>query len=628
MTGTATTEANEFHQTYKLGVVPIPTNMPMIRADQADVVFQTEQAKFDALVEDIKERHEAGQPVLVGTVSVEKSEVVSRMLKRKGVPHEVLNAKYHEREATIVAQAGRKGAVTVATNMAGRGTDIMLGGNPEFLADLELHQRGLSPVETPEDFEAAWPEAVDKARRAVAEEHEEVVSFGGLYVLGTERHESRRIDNQLRGRSGRQGDPGESRFYLSFEDDLMRRFNGDRVAQFLEWANTSPDVPIESKTVTRSIRSAQTQVEQLNFEIRKDLLKYDDVMNRQRTVIYAERHRVLDGEDLHEQIRGMINEVIADYVAEATAEGFAEEWDLEELWRAFRRLYPIGLTIDQLVEDEGGERSFLTTDSLTSRIQEDAQAAYDRREAELTPDVMRELERRVILSVLDSKWREHLYEMDYLREGISLRAMAQRDPLIEYQREGFELFNAMMDAIKEESVGNLFTLQVEVQQNPIVGEAGPDGEWTNGVGHQLAIGVQDAPPETVPPTRAQPRQAQAQARQAQPRQAQPRHARSPQRGPEAGGPQAGGPQAGGPQAGELAEDDQAVPAAFVARGLTQPKRPSKLSYSAPSEDASGRAVESRGSAKATDFSKVGRNEPCPCGSGKKFKLCHGDPRSR
>ena len=628
MTGTAMTEANEFHQTYKLGVVPIPTNMPMIRADQPDVVYQTEQAKFDALVDDIKERYEIGQPVLVGTISVEKSEVVSRMLKRKGVPHEVLNAKYHEREAAIVAQAGRKGGVTVATNMAGRGTDIMLGGNPEFLADLELHQRGLSPVETPDDFEAAWPEAVDKARRAVAEEHEEVVRLGGLYVLGTERHESRRIDNQLRGRSGRQGDPGESRFYLSFEDDLMRRFNGDRVAQFLEWAKTAPDIPIESKTVTRSIRSAQTQVEQLNFEIRKDLLKYDDVMNRQRTVVYAERHRVLDGEDLREQVRGMVNEVIADYVVQATAEGFAEEWDLDELWRAFRRLYPIGVTVGQLVEEEGGERSFLSADIITARIQQDAEAAYDRREEELTFDVMRELERRVVLSVLDAKWREHLYEMDYLREGISLRAMAQRDPLIEYQREGFDLFNAMMDAIKEESVGNLFALQVEVQQSPIVGEAGPDGEWLDAAGHPLAAGgVQDAPPAVAPPARPQPRLAQPQP---QPPQAQGQRGQvqrgQVQRGQVQRGQQAPGrsPQAGGP----APDGDQEVPAAFVARGLAQPNRPSRLNYSAPSDDASGRSVESRGSAKANDFSKVGRNEPCPCGSGKKFKLCHGDPRSR
>ncbi len=586
MTGTAMTEANEFHQTYKLGVVPIPTNKPMIRNDQSDVVYQTEQAKFDALVADIAGRHEVGQPVLVGTVSVEKSEVLSRMLKRAGVPHEVLNAKHHEREATIVAQAGRKGAVTVATNMAGRGTDIMLGGNPEFLADLELHQRGLSPVETPEDFEAAWPEAVEKSRRAVAEEHEEVVALGGLYVLGTERHESRRIDNQLRGRSGRQGDPGESRFYLSFEDDLMRRFNGDKVAQFLEWAKTGPDVPIESKTVSRSIRSAQTQVEALNFEMRKDLLKYDDVMNRQREVVYSERHRVLAGEDLHEQVRNMVDEVIADYVAKASADGFAEEWDLGQLWNAFRRLYPVETTAAQLEQEEGGLHA-LTAEIITERMQEDAQAAYDKREEELSPEVMRELERRVVLSVLDGKWREHLYEMDYLQSGIHMRGHAQRDPLIEYQREGYELFTAMMDAIKEESVGNLFTLQVEVQESPIAGEAGPDGEWIGPQVNALGGQLQDAVP--LPSFE-------------------------------------GGVEPAAP--GPTAPEQPSVPAAFVPRGLAQPKRPGRLSYSAPSEDATGQSVQTAGSSGPADFSKVGRNEPCPCGSGKKFKLCHGDPRKR
>ncbi len=622
MTGTAMTEANEFHQTYKLGVVPIPTNMPMIRIDQPDVVYQTEQAKFDAVVADIAERHVAGQPVLVGTVSVEKSEVVSRMLKRQGIPHEVLNAKYHEREATIVAQAGRKGAVTVATNMAGRGTDIMLGGNPEFLADLELHQRGLSPAETPEDFEAAWPEAVDKARRAVAEEHEEVVRLGGLYVLGTERHESRRIDNQLRGRSGRQGDPGESRFYLSFEDDLMRRFNGDKVAQFLEWAKTAPDVPIESKTVSRSIRSAQTQVEHFNFEMRKDLLKYDDVMNRQRQVIYAERHRVLAGEDLHEQVRGMINEVVADYVANATSEGFAEEWDLDQLWRAFRSLYQARLTVDELIEDEGGERSYLNAALITERMQADAQAAYDRREEELGAEVMRELERRVVLSVLDTKWREHLYEMDYLREGISLRAMAQRDPLVEYQREGYELFGAMMDGIKEESVRNLFNLSVEVQQSPITGETGPDGQWTGEPGLLLAgqgpaqaiadsVGVTEQPGPAVRETGPPSRSAQRSPSDAKPRSGRPGRTAARQ-----------------PHRPAAEPDEPAVPAAFVPRGLAQPKRPGRLQYSAPSEDGSGAAVRSTGSGTNGDYAKVGRNEPCPCGSGKKFKLCHGDPRNR
>src|SRR5580704_4924317 len=475
MTGTALTEANEFHQTYGLGVVPIPTNMPMIRTDEPDLVYQPEEAKYDALVEDIVERHAAGQPVLVGTTSVEKSERVSRALKQKGVPHEVLNAKYHEREAAIIAQAGRKGGVTVATNMAGRGTDIMLGGNPEFLADLQLHQRGLSPVDTPEDYEAAWPEAVEKCRKSVPEEHEEVVAAGGLYVLGTERHESRRIDNQLRGRSGRQGDPGESRFYLSLEDELMVRFNGDKIAHLMQLLKTPPDMPLESKPVSRAIRSAQGNVESLNFEIRKDVLKYDDVMNRQRSVVYDERRSVLEGADLHSQIDGMLDEVVAEYVAGATADGFPEEWDLDKLWRALKQLYPVGVTIAQVVDEAGGEKSHLSREVLTEAIQEDAHKAYSRREEELTPEVMREFERRVVLSVLDRKWREHLYEMDYLREGVSLRGYGQRDPLIEYQREGYDMFTTMMDGIKEDTVGSLFNLQVQVQQNPIMAEDGADG---------------------------------------------------------------------------------------------------------------------------------------------------------
>src|SRR5689334_16534270 len=494
MTGTAMTEANEFSQIYKLGVVPIPTNKPMIRADHSDMVYQTAQAKFDSVVDDLAERYEAGQPVLVGTTSVEKSEVLSRLLKRRGVPHEVLNAKNHEREAAFVAQAGRKGAVTVATNVAGRGNDLMPGGNPEFVADQELHQRGLSPVETPEDYENAWPEAVDKAQRAVAEEHEEVVGLGGLYVLGTERHESRRIDNQLRGRSGRQGDPGESRFYLSLEDDLMRMFNSDKVAHFMEWLKTPPEVPIESKAVSRSIRSAQTQVEQQNFEIRKDVLKYDDVLNRQRKVIYGERREVLEGADLHEQVRQMIDEVITAYVSGATEDGFPEEWDLDQLWTAFRELYHPSLSISDVEEEAGGDRAGLSRDFLVEVFMEDAQKAYDRREEDLTPEVMRELERQVVLAVLDRKWREHLYEMDYLREGIGLRAMAQRDPLIEYQREGYDLFNSMMEGIKEDSVGHLFNLQPEFQQNPIVEEA-EDG------GAAAPLGLRQAPPgqQLAPP---------------------------------------------------------------------------------------------------------------------------------
>ncbi len=462
MTGTAMTEAAEFSQIYKLGVVPIPTHRPMVRIDNADVIYRTNQAKLDAVVADIVDRHEKGQPILVGTTSVEKSEVLSRMLKQNGVPHEVLNAKHHEREAAIVAQAGRRGAVTVATNMAGRGTDIMLGGNPEFMAAALLTQQGLSSVDDPDAYEAAWRPAVEQAKAAVKAEHEEVTALGGLYVLGTERHESRRIDNQLRGRSGRQGDPGESQFYLSLEDDLMRLFKADMVDAFLRRFNVPDDVPIEAKMVTNAIRSAQTQVEAQHFEIRKDVLKYDDVLNRQRLVIYDERRRVLEGEDIQEQVRTFIDDTVASYVSSATADGYPEGWELDQLWAALGQLYPVCITVDALEEQSGGGRAGLTSEFLAEELRADAQRAYEAREATLGEEVTRELERRVILSVLDRKWREHLYEMDYLRDGIGLRAMAQRDPLIEYQREGFDLFAAMMDGIKEETVGYLFNLEVQV----------------------------------------------------------------------------------------------------------------------------------------------------------------------
>ena len=627
MTGTALTEANEFHQIYKLGVVPIPTNKPMIRRDESDVVYQTAQSKFEACVEDIVERHRHGQPVLVGTTSVEKSEILSTMLKRRGVPHEVLNAKYHEREAAIVAQAGRKGAVTVATNMAGRGTDIMLGGNPDFLADLELHQRGLSPLETPEDYEAAWPEAVAKAKRAVAEEHEEVVAAGGLYVLGTERHESRRIDNQLRGRSGRQGDPGETRFYLSLEDDLMRMFNSGRVAAIMDRLNIPADVPVESKVVSRAIRSAQTQVEQQNFEIRKDVLKYDDVLNRQRKVIYDERRKVLEGADLREQVLRMVDEVVASYVTGATSEGFPEEWDLDKLWLAFRQLFPIRLSVDDMVE-EAGDKANLSADLITEVVTEEAHAAYERREEELTPEVMRELERRVVLSVLDRKWREHLYEMDYLREGIGLRAMAQRDPLVEYQREGFDMFNAMMDGIKEESVGALFNLQVELQENPITEET-PDADGQPGVAGPMAAAPQPPPgpvavgPVAVAPPPAAGPMAGPQAGSA-PGDASHGGAGAGTRGPAAGNRSGAAP---GRHRGTSRGAGNA-PSPQVPTGFAPPKRTAQLQYTAPSVDG-GTHVESHIEAAGDgEFSRVGRNDPCPCGSGRKFKRCHGDPRTR
>ncbi len=462
MTGTAQTEAAELHQIYKLGVVPIPTNKPMIRTDETDIIYKTEDAKFSAVVDDIVERHEAGQPVLIGTASVSKSELLSNLLLRAGVKHEVLNAKHHAREAAIIAQAGREGAVTVATNMAGRGTDIMLGGNPEFMADQALREKGLSPSETPEEYEEAWPEALERAKEEVEKEHDEVVELGGLYVLGTERHESRRIDNQLRGRSGRQGDPGESRFYLSLGDDLMVRFNGAKIAAMMNFMKMPEDTPLEYKQVTKSISSAQSQVEAQNFEIRKDVLKYDEVMNKQRTVIYDERRKVLDGEDLSDQVRAMIEDVVGGYVEAATSEGYSEDWDLEKLWAALKTLYPITLSIDEAIETAGGHRNDLTREFLTEEIVADASAAYDEREDTLGAEVLRELERRVLLSVMDRKWREHLYEMDYLQEGIGLRAMGQRDPLVEYKREGFDMFAAMMEAIKEESVGFVFNLEVEV----------------------------------------------------------------------------------------------------------------------------------------------------------------------
>ncbi|GHA10717.1 preprotein translocase subunit SecA [Streptomyces echinoruber] len=463
MTGTAMTEAAEFHQIYKLGVVPIPTNRPMIRKDHPDLIYRTEVAKFEAVVDDIEEKHRKGQPILVGTTSVEKSEYLSQQLSKRGIQHEVLNAKHHEREAQIVAQAGRKGAVTVATNMAGRGTDIKLGGNPEDLAEAELRQRGLDPEEHIEEWAQALPEALKRAEEAVKAEKEEVEKLGGLYVLGTERHESRRIDNQLRGRSGRQGDPGESRFYLSLGDDLMRLFKAQMVERVMSMANVPDDVPIENKMVTRAIASAQAQVEQQNFEARKNVLKYDEVLNRQREVIYGERRRVLEGEDLHEQIQHFMDDTIDAYVQAETSEGFPEDWDLDRLWGAFKQLYPCKVTIEEL-EEAAGDRAGLTAEFIAESIKDDIREQYRLREEQLGSEIMRELERRVVLSVLDRKWREHLYEMDYLQEGIGLRAMAQKDPLVEYQREGYDMFVAMMEGIKEESVGYLFNLEVQVEQ--------------------------------------------------------------------------------------------------------------------------------------------------------------------
>ncbi|MEV4413404.1 preprotein translocase subunit SecA [Catellatospora sp. NPDC049609] len=570
MTGTAQTEAGEFNKVYNVGVVSIPTHRPMVRQDKSDVIYKTEKAKFQAVVEDIAERHVTGQPVLVGTVSVENSEILSQLLRRKGIPHSVLNAKYHAREAEIVAQAGRKGGVTVATNMAGRGTDILLGGNPEFLAAAELRQRGLTEEEHGDDYYKALDEILPAWEEACKAEAEEVQAAGGLYVLGTERHESRRIDNQLRGRSGRQGDPGESRFYLSLQDDLMRRFRSGAVEAVMERFNIPDDVPIESKMVTRQIRSAQTQIEAQNAEIRKNVLKYDEVMNKQRQVIYAERKRVLDGEDLNEQVESMIDDVVSAYVTggtTGTGKEYAEDWDLDQLWTNLKQLYPVTITIEELEKEAGAERTTFDHDFLVERMKQDAHDAYDRREQQLGAEAMRELERQVLLAVIDRKWREHLYEMDYLQEGVGLRAYAQRDPLVEYQREGFDMFAQMMEGIKEEAVGFLFNLEVQVEQaapaEPTAGVPLPDGESHVEV---RAKGLGQ---------RQQPQRVQY---------------TSPTIDGAAG--------AGAPQV-------QQAPALGIGGGGDSRK---------PSPRSAGRGAVA---------APASRNSPCPCGSGKKYKRCHG-----
>ena len=461
MTGTAETEAAEFMNTYELGVVPIPTNKGVQRIDNPDKVYRDEIAKFKAVVKDIKERHEKGQPILVGTASVENSEYLSRQLAKAGVRHEVLNAKNNEREAAIVAQAGRKGAVTVATNMAGRGTDIMLGGNPEFEAVEKMRELGLDPNTNSEAYEARWPEVLKACEDAAAEEHEEVTKLGGLYVLGTERHESRRIDNQLRGRSGRQGDPGESRFYLSLTDELMRLFNTGMATRLM--AAAPEDSALDSKIVSRAIATAQANVEGRNAEQRKNVLKYDDVLNRQREAIYKDRGRILHGDDLKEQISGFVDEVLTTIIDARVSEGHAEDWDFDELWSALKQVYPISITVDDLAED-AGDRTKITRDQIVKEVLADAHLIYEEREKSVGEESMREIERRVMLSVIGERWPEHLYEMEYLKEGIGLRAMAQRDPLVEYQREGYDMYQSMLGAIREETVTYLFNLDLSKQR--------------------------------------------------------------------------------------------------------------------------------------------------------------------
>jgi preprotein translocase subunit SecA len=553
MTGTAVTEAAEFNNTYDLQVVPVPTNRPTARDDEGDLIYKTEDGKFGAVVDDIAERYEAGQPVLVGTISVEKSEKLSRMLEKRGITHEVLNAKQHTREAEIVAQAGRLQGVTVATNMAGRGVDILLGGNPEILAKRDLAAKDVD-IESDEGRAELLALEATYARDTKAE-GDKVRELGGLYVLGTERHESRRIDNQLRGRAGRQGDPGESRFYLSLEDDLMRLFATGAINWVMGKA-LPDDVPLEAKMVSKAIERAQTTVEQKNGEIRKNVLKYDEVMNAQRKVIYALRDQILDEADLREKIlTEHLPEAIEALVGTYCVADFHEEWDLDGLHADVLTYWPSSLTKDQL-------GSVQTTDDLYELLVDDATTHYEKRESELGADVMRQVERQVMLKIIDTKWREHLFEMDYLQEGINLRAMGQKDPLTEWQREGFEMFGMMMKGIAQDLVRYVMHVQVTVQQPTPAPAVGTDFNGAPGVGgdeprvHNMQYSAPDDPG------------------------AGSGMAAAAQRVVSEGGP-------------------AAAPAAVASQPATMTP-----------------VVKS-------EWDKTPRNAPCPCGSGKKFKLCHG-----
>jgi preprotein translocase subunit SecA len=574
MTGTAETEASEFANTYNLPVVPIPTNRAMVRQDQPDLIYKTELAKFEAVIEDLVERYDEGQPVLVGTASVEKSEVLSRMLDKRGIPHNVLNAKQHAREAGIVAQAGRLHAITVATNMAGRGVDILLGGNPEALAESEVTASGLA-LDT-EEGQGRYKELLTKYEEACAAEGEKVRELGGLYVLGSERHESRRIDNQLRGRAGRQGDDGESRFYLSLEDELMRLFATGAMNWVMGKA-LPDDVPIEAKMVTKAIERAQNTVEARNGEVRKDVLKYDEVMNSQRKVIYKRRRQILDGEDLRARTLEVLASALESIVRANCPTDFSEDWDLEGLLRETRVYFPTAFTVEDLTE---AKRS----DELYESLLAEALGYYEKREQSMPggEDTMRALEREVMLQIIDQKWREHLSEMDYLREGINLRAMGQQDPLVEWQREGYEMFGQLMSGIDDDYVKIVMHAQVQVLE-----QGSPDDEadlaraqylaaedpvqGNSGVQRALAAGP--APGEEVV-FAADPSAVGA------------------------GGGSASAPAAAG--AAAAAKAGQAPAASGI--GADAPMVPI---------------------VKDSMFDKVGRNDACPCGSGKKFKFCHG-----
>ena len=598
MTGTAETEAAEFMGTYKLGVLPIPTNKPMIRVDQDDLIFRTKREKLAAIVKDVAKRHAKGQPVLLGTASVESSEVVSSLLDVAGIPHQVLNAKQHAKEAAVVAVAGRKGAVTVASNMAGRGTDIMLGGNVEFLADAKLKAEGYSPDDTPEEYEKRWPGTLAEVKEQVKDEHEEVVGLGGLYVLGTERHESRRIDNQLRGRSGRQGDPGESRFYLSLEDDLMRLFNTQLVARVM--AKGLPEgEPIESKSVSKGVRTAQKSVESRNFEIRKNVLKYDDVMNKQRSVIYAERQAVLKGEDIHEDIERFIADTIGSYVRGANkGSDKPADWDWEGLFKALNTIYPVLVTEADARDAAGKLKGEKAVEAVLDVLVADAKEQYGTIETKLGEEGLRQLERRVVLAVLDRKWREHLYEMDYLKDGIGLRGMGQRDPLVEYQREGYQMYNSMIEAIKEESIQLLFHVDIErvAMTQDLQSEQDEDAA-VDAAEAQMGIDAEsadDAEDQTVATGPAEPEtddEAEAETidELAEEAASEDQITRDADGNPVIVGP------------APISHAEGKVPAS---------KRPKSEELHTPWSD--GRT-----------FPGTPKNAQCPCGSNRKYKMCHG-----
>ena len=598
MTGTAETEAAEFMGTYKLGVLPIPTNKPMIRVDQDDLIFRTKREKLAAIVKDVAKRHAKGQPVLLGTASVESSEVVSSLLDVAGIPHQVLNAKQHAKEAAVVAVAGRKGAVTVATNMAGRGTDIMLGGNVEFLADAKLKAEGYSPDDTPEEYEKRWPGTLAEVKEQVKDEHEEVVGLGGLYVLGTERHESRRIDNQLRGRSGRQGDPGESRFYLSLEDDLMRLFNTQLVARVM--AKGLPEgEPIESKSVSKGVRTAQKSVESRNFEIRKNVLKYDDVMNKQRSVIYAERQAVLKGEDIHEDIERFIADTIGSYVRGANkGSDKPADWDWEGLFKALNTIYPVLVTESDARDAAGKLKGEKAVEAVRDVLVADAKEQYGTIETKLGEEGLRQLERRVVLAVLDRKWREHLYEMDYLKDGIGLRGMGQRDPLVEYQREGYQMYNSMIEAIKEESIQLLFHVDIDrvamtqdLQSEQDEDAAVDAAEAQLGIDAESADAAEDQTVATGPAEPETDDEAEAETidELAEEAASEDRVTRDADGNPVIVGP------------APISHAEGKVPAS---------KRPKSEELHTPWSD--GRT-----------FPGTPKNAQCPCGSNRKYKMCHG-----